>query len=96
MVIEKATKNITETLDGYGVIVTVVGGDEKWSASFEEDDNHNLMVDRPIKVLYKKGDEKTLLKSYREYSLTNDIVKMLDKIITMFDNSPKETKRVLL
>lgn len=90
-----ATKNISETLNGYGVIIAIHKENEKWIASFEEDENHNLLVDAPIKVMHKVGEHKKVLTSYREYNLTNDIIKTLDKVLEMFNNSPIETKRVL-
>ena len=46
----KATKNISETVDGYGIIIAVHGNNEKWLASFEEDEDRNIRLDAPIKV----------------------------------------------
>lgn len=91
----KATKNISETVDGYGIIIAIHGDNEKWLASFEEDEDHNIRLDAPIKVLHQVGEEKTQLRSYKEYSVTNELIKMLDFVIELFENSPKDIKRVL-
>lgn len=91
----KATKNISETVDGYGIIIAIHGDNEKWLASFEEDEDRNIRLDAPIKVLHQVGEEKTQLRSYKEYSVTNDLIKMLDFVIELFENSPKDIKRVL-
>lgn len=91
----KATKNISETLDGYGIIIAVHGENEKWLASFEEDEQRNIRLDSPIKVLHQVGEQKTCLRSYKEYSVTNDLIKMLDFVIELFENAPKDIKRVL-
>lgn len=91
----KATKNISETVDGYGIIIAVHGDNEKWLASFEEDEDRNIRLDAPIKVLHQVGEQKTCLRSYKEYSVTNDLIKMLDFVIDLFENAPKDTKRVL-
>lgn len=91
----KATKNISETVDGYGIIIAVHGDNEKWLASFEEDEDRNVRLDAPIKVLHQVGEEKTCLRSYKEYSVTNDLIKMLDFVIKLFENAPKDIKRVL-
>lgn len=91
-----ATKNISETVKGYGVIIAIHKENEKWVASFEEDENHNLLVNAPIKVMHKLGEEKKILTSYREHNLTNEIINMLDIVMNMFDNSPSESKKVLL
>ncbi|HBT0444759.1 hypothetical protein EPNKCIFM_00154 [Klebsiella phage KP13-16] len=91
----KATKNISETVDGYGIIIAVHGDNEKWLASFEEDEDRNIRLDAPIKVLHQVGEQKTCLRSYKEYSVTNDLIKMLDFVIELFENAPKDIKRVL-
>lgn len=91
----KATKNISETVDGYGIIIAVHGNNEKWLASFEEDEDRNIRLDAPIKVLHQVGEQKTCLRSYKEYSVTNDLIKMLDFVIELFENAPKDIKRVL-
>ena len=91
----KATKNISETVDGYGIIIAIHGDNEKWLASFEEDEDRNIRLDAPIKVLHQVGEEKTQLRSYKEYSVTNELIKMLDFVIELFENSPKDIKRVL-
>lgn len=91
----KATKNISETVDGYGIIIAVHGNNEKWLASFEEDEDRNIRLDAPIKVLHQVGEQKTCLRSYKEYSVTNDLIKMLDFVIKLFENVPKDIKRVL-
>lgn len=91
----KATKNISETVDGYGIIIAVHGDNEKWLASFEEDEERNIRLDAPIKVLHQIGEQKTCLRSYKEYSVTNDLIKMLDFVIELFENAPKDIKRVL-
>ena len=91
----KATKNISETVDGYGIIIAIHGNNEKWLASFEEDEQRNIRLDAPIKVLHQVGEEKTQLRSYKEYSVTNELIKMLDFVIELFENSPKDIKRVL-
>lgn len=91
----KATKNISETVDGYGIIIAVHGNNEKWLASFEEDEGRNIRLDAPIKVLHQVGEQKTCLRSYKEYSVTNDLIKMLDFVIELFENAPKDIKRVL-
>ena len=96
MNITKATKNITETFTGYGVIVAINGENERWVASFEEDEQHNILTDAPIKVLHQVGEDKEVWKSYKEYNLTNELIKVLDFVIQMFDTAPTETKRVLL
>lgn len=95
MKIIAATKNISETADGYGIIVAIHGNDEKWLASFEEDEDRNIRLDAPIKVMHKVGEEKLDLRSYREWNVTNELIKTLDKVLEMFDNAPTETKRVL-
>lgn len=89
------TKNISETVDGYGIIIAIHGDNEKWLASFEEDEDRNIRLDAPIKVLHQVGEEKTQLRSYKEYSVTNELIKMLDFVIELFENSPKDIKRVL-
>lgn len=91
----KATKNISETIDGYGIIIAIHGDNEKWLASFEEDEDRNIRLDAPIKVLHQVGKQKTCLRSYKEYSVTNDLIKMLDFVIELFENAPKDIKRVL-
>ncbi len=91
----KATKNISETIDGYGIIIAIHGDNEKWLASFEEDEDRNIRLDAPIKVLHQVGEQKTCLRSYKEYSVTNDLIKMLDFVIKLFENAPKDIKRVL-
>ncbi len=49
MNITLATKNISETINGFGVIVALHGNNEKWLASFEEDHQHNIILDAPYK-----------------------------------------------
>jgi len=95
MNITASTKNISETVDGYGIIIAIHGDNEKWLASFEEDEDRNIRLDAPIKVLHQVGEEKTQLRSYKEYSVTNDLIKMLDFVIGLFENAPKDIKRVL-
>lgn len=95
MNITASTKNISETADGYGIIIAIHGVDEKWLASFEEDEDRNIRLDAPIKVLHQVGELKTGLRSYKEFNVTNELIKMLDNVITMFDNAPNETKKVL-
>ena len=95
MNITASTKNISETAEGYGIIIAIHGVNEKWLASFEEDEDRNIRLDAPIKVLHQIGEEKTCLRSYKEWSVTNELIKMLDCIIDLFDNAPTETKKVL-
>lgn len=95
MNITASTKNISETVDGYGIIIAVHGDNEKWLASFEEDEDRNIRLNAPIKVLHQVGEQKTCLRSYKEYSVTNDLIKMLDFVIELFENAPKDIKRVL-
>lgn len=95
MKITASTKNISETAEGYGIIIAVHGVNEKWLASFEEDEERNIRLDAPIKVLHQVGEQKTCLRSYKEYSVTNDLIKMLDFVIELFENAPKDIKRVL-
>ena len=95
MNITASTKNISETLEGYGIIIAVHGVNEKWLAAFEEDMNRNIKLDSPIKVLHQVGEDKTQLRSYKEYNVTNELIKMLDFVIDLFDTAPNETKKVL-
>lgn len=95
MKITASTKNISETAEGYGIIIAIHGVNEKWLASFEEDEERNIRLDAPIKVLHQVGEQKTCLRSYKEYSVTNDLIKMLDFVIELFENAPKDIKRVL-
>lgn len=95
MNITLATKNISETHSGFGVIIALHGAEEKYLASFEEDEKHNLRLDTPIKVMHQVGETKTRLCSFQEFNVTNELIKALDKVIDMFDNAPIETKRVL-
>lgn len=90
-----ATKNISETVEGYGIIIAIYEDDQKWIASFEEDEQRKLRLDAPIKVLHQVGDKKTCLRSYQEYSITNELIKMLDFVLELFENAPSDTKRVL-
>jgi len=95
MNITASTKNISETAEGYGIIIAIHGVDEKWLASFEEDEDHNIILDAPIKVLHQVGEDKTQLRSYKEFNVTNELIKMLDFVIDLFDTAPTETKKVL-
>ena len=95
MNITASTKNISETAEGYGIIIAIHGVNEKWLASFEEDEERNIRLDAPIKVLHQIGEEKTCLRSYKEWSVTNELIKMLDFVIDLFDTAPTETKNVL-
>lgn len=96
MQIKVATKNISETVEGYGIIIAIHGENEKWLATFEETEDRNIRLDAPIKVLHKVGDERKVeMRSYQEHNITNDLIKTLDFVIQMFDNAPIETKRVL-
>lgn len=95
MNITASTKNISETLAGYGIIIAVHGVNEKWLASFEEDEERNIRLDAPIKVLHQIGEQKTCLRSYQEWSVTSELIKMLDFTIDLFENAPSETKKVL-
>lgn len=95
MNITSSTKNISETIEGYGIIIAVHGINEKWLAAFEEDMDRNIKLDSPIKVLHQIGDEKTQMRSYKEFSVTNELIKMLDFIIDLFETAPIETKKVL-
>lgn len=95
MKITASTKNISETAEGYGIIIAIHGVNERWLASFEEDEERNIRLDAPIKVLHQVGEQKTCLRSYKEYSVTNDLIKMLDFVIELFENAPKDIKRVL-
>ena len=95
MNITASTKNISETAEGYGIIIAIHGVNEKWLASFEEDEKRNIRLDAPIKVLHQVGEQKTCLRSYQEWSVTNELIKMLGRVINMFDNAPNETKKVL-
>lgn len=95
MNITASTKNISETSEGYGIIIAIHGVNEKWLASFEEDEDRNIRLDAPIKVLHQVGEQKTCLRSYKEWGVTNELIKMLDSIIDLFDNAPNETKKVL-
>lgn len=90
-----STKNISETAEGYGIIIAIHGVNEKWLASFEEDEERNIRLDAPIKVLHQVGEQKTCLRSYKEWSVTNELIKMLERVINMFDTAPTETKKVL-
>ncbi len=91
-----STKNITQTQHGNGVIIRVDGENESWLASYEESDEGNILLDNPIKVLRIFGDQKQTWKSYKEFNLTDEIVRMLDKVIQLFTDAPDETKKVLL
>lgn len=95
MNITASTKNISETAEGYGIIIAIHGVNEKWLASFEEDEERNIRLDAPIKVLHQIGEQKTCLRSYKEWSVTNELIKMLDSVIDLFDTAPTETKKVL-
>lgn len=95
MNITASTKNISETAEGYGIIIAIHGVNEKWLASFEEDEERNIRLDAPIKVLHQIGEKKTCLRSYQEWSVTNELIKMLDFVIDLFDTAPTETKKVL-
>lgn len=95
MNITASTKNISETAEGYGIIIAIHGVNEKWLASFEEDEERNIRLDAPIKVLHQIGEQKTCLRSYQEWSVTNELIKALDKVLEMFEDAPKETKKVL-
>ena len=95
MNITASTKNISETLEGYGIIIAVHGVNEKWLAAFEEDMDRNIKLDSPIKVLHQVGENKTQLRSYKEYNVTNELIKTLDFVIDLFDTAPNETKKVL-
>ncbi len=90
-----STKNISEVAEGYGIIIAIHGADEKWLASFEEDEERNIRLDAPIKVLHQVGEHKTQMRSYKEFNVTNELIKMLDNVIHMFDTAPTETKKVL-
>lgn len=96
MNITLATKNITETFDGFGIIIAVHGHNEKWLASFEEDRQHNIILDAPIKVMHIFGENKVLTSSRSKEQITNELVKLLDNVLNMFDNAPINTKRVLM
>lgn len=96
MNIISSTKNITVTPDGYGVILRVQGENEHWLASFEEDENNNILTTLPIKVLHQKDGVKQAWKSFAEWNLSNEIVKVLDSVISLWENAPNETKKVLL
>ena len=95
MNITASTKNISETAEGYGIIIAIHGVNEKWLASFEEDEDRNIRLDAPIKVLHQVGEEKIQLRSYKEFNVTNELIKMLDFVIDLFDTAPTETKKVL-
>uniref|UniRef100_A0AAU8HZU0 Uncharacterized protein n=1 Tax=Klebsiella phage FKP3 TaxID=3231233 RepID=A0AAU8HZU0_9CAUD len=92
MNITASTKNISETAEGYGIIIAIHGVNEKWLASFEEDEERNIRLDAPIKVLHQIGEQKTCLRSYQEWSVTNELIKMLDFVIDLFERSLKEDK----
>lgn len=96
MNITLATKNISQTINGFGVIVALHGNNEKWLASFEEDEKHNIILNAPIKVLHIVGESKVLTSSRSEEQITNELVKLLDNLLQMFDNAPIDTKRVLM
>ncbi|CAA7332783.1 hypothetical protein ASO2A_247 [Escherichia phage vB_EcoM_ASO2A] len=96
MNITLATKNISETINGFGVIVALHGNNEKWLASFEEDRQHNIILDAPIKVMHILGENKVLTSSRSKEQITNELVKLLDNVLNMFDNAPIDTKRVLM
>lgn len=96
MNITLATKNISETINGLGVIVALHGNNEKWLASFEEDRQHNIILDAPIKVMHIIGENKVLTSSRSKEQITNELVKLLDNVLNMFDNAPIDTKRVLM
>lgn len=90
-----STKNISETAEGYGVIIAIHGVNEKWLASFEEGEDRNIRLDAPIKVLHQVGEHKIHLRSYKEFNVTNELIKTLDFVIDLFDTAPNETKKVL-
>lgn len=96
MNITLATKNISQTINGFGVIVALHGNNEKWLASFEEDGKHNIILNAPIKVLHIVGESKVLTSSRSEEQITDELVKLLDNVLRMFDNAPIDTKRVLM
>ena len=96
MNITLATKNISETINGFGVLVALHGNNEKWLASFEEDRQHDIILDAPIKVLHIVGERKVLTSSRSTEQITNELVKLLDNVLNMFDNAPIDTKRVLM
>lgn len=96
MNITLATKNISETINGFGVIVALHSNNEKWLASFEEDRQHNIILDAPIKVMHIVGESKVLTSSRSKEQITNELVKLLDNVLNMFDNAPIDTKRVLM
>ena len=75
MNITLATKNISETINGFGVIVALHGNNEKWLASFEEDRQHNIILDAPIKVMHILGENKVLTSSRSKEQITNELVK---------------------
>lgn len=91
-----STKNISQTYDGTAITIRLNGVDEYWIATYEEDDQHNMMFDHPIKIVHCLSGAKDSWKSYKEFNLTTEIVDLLDKITTMFQNAPDETKKVLL
>lgn len=95
MNIISSTKNISESYNGYGVIISVQGIGERWLATYEEDEDRNILLSSPIKVMHQQGENKEFWKAYAEHNVTNELIKMLDKVCTLFDNSPVETKRVL-
>lgn len=91
-----ATKNISKSPHGSAIILSIESGDEKWMATYEEDNKQNIILDSPIKVLHKKGDHKSVLSSFREFNITDELVKALDRTIRLWEDAPEEHKRVLM
>lgn len=91
-----STKNISQTYDGTAITIRLNGVDEYWIATYEEDEQHNVMLDQPIKIMHCLNGVKEAWKSYKEFNLTTEIVNLLDKVMNMFENAPDETKKVLL
>lgn len=92
-----AIKHITEGFDSVGVNITIrLSDDEVWQAAFEESFENVVILDRPIKIMHKTKQSKDMWKSFSESACSNEIVKVLDSVMNMFDTAPDETKRVLL
>lgn len=92
-----ATKNITRTCTGYGVMISLYYSDDSFEkVSYEEGLEHEFLSHHPCKWMSKDSEGvKNTLKSYTEYSITNDLLMKIDEVVNKFENF-EGNKKVLL
>lgn len=91
-----AVKNIS-VLDGYkNVLCTVIDSSHKYCSSYVLDDNDNIIF--PMKVIIRENKNSKIIKRLVKFKDDGDmeVLNLIRKIESMWENSSTEVKRLYL